>query len=75
MRQEAGFFSPSSLYRPSVRVLWVMMMTVLGPVRLLIGGGGVDGGEVRWAMGGSRSLLFCFGGAANHAGQQWSLAR
>lgn len=25
--------------------------------------------------GGSRSLLFCFGGAANHAGQQCSLAR
>lgn len=26
------------------------------------------GGEVRWAMGGSRSLLFCFGDATNHAG-------
>lgn len=25
--------------------------------------------------GGSRSLLFCFGGAVNHAGQQCSLAR
>lgn len=25
--------------------------------------------------GGSRSLLFCFGGAADHAGQRCSLAR